>query len=194
MKKRKISPILIIGVGFILLSGIFMLVFQIRVKMGGGKCERVVQQMDEILPDPTPGMVGTVALSMPVLEIEGKDYCAMLEIPAFGVRLPVTSRWENKKLLEAPARFWGSTYNHSLVIGGSDFAEQFSFCDQIEHGTLVEITDMTGARFVYTVSRIDRAKHAEASWLQQEEFALTLFCRDLYTLEYVAVRCVSCYK
>lgn len=82
-------------------------------------------------------------------------------------------------------------YDNSLVIGGADHPTQFGFCAEIQHGTAISVTDMAGAQFSYTVSRIDRAKHAETSWLQSGEYDLSLFCRDTYSLEYIVVRCIS---
>ena len=76
-----------------------------------------------------------------------------------------------------------------MVIGGADDPRQFGFCDEIDLGVTVTVTDMTGAEFTYTVSRVDRSSSAEASWLTDAQHDLTLFCRDQYSMEYLAVRC-----
>jgi hypothetical protein len=94
-------------------------------------------------------------------EIDGVDYVALLEIPQLEIALPVAAGWDGENLSDAPRRFSGSSYDHSLVIGGADHAGQFAFCDQIGHDTRVTVTDMTGARFSYEVVRIDRRAHAE---------------------------------
>lgn len=192
MKKRKISLPLVLGGALILCSLCLVVFFQIRVHTGYRKNQQAVTQIRALLPEKTLGVAGTnPEISMPVLEIGGKDYAAILEIPAYGITLPVADRWDTKALVSVPARFSGSVYDGSLVIGGNDHARQFAFCDKIENGTLVTVTDMTGAQFTYAVSRVDRAKHAKAQWLQEENADLTLFCRDMYTMEYVAARCVS---
>ena len=150
--------------------------------------------MNKLLPDRTPGTPEAYLDSvMPVLEINGIDYVALIEIPSQGIALPVSDRWNSTGLLDSPARFSGSAYDKSLVIGGTDDPKQFGFCDEIKHDAVITITDMTGAQFSYTVSRIDRAKHAEAQWLQNEAYDLTLFCRSTYSMEYIAVRCVLTY-
>ena len=88
-----------------------------------------------------------------------------------------------------PCRFWGSVYDSSLVIGGADQQGQFDFCDQIDIGNAVIITDMTGAAFSYTVACVERAARADADWLLSEDYDLTIFAKDAFSLEYLAVRC-----
>ena len=152
-------------------------------------------EMNKLLPDRTSGVPGVYSDSvMPVLEINGADYVALLEIPAQGVVLPVSDQWNSMGLSNSPARFSGSAYDKSLVIGGVDHPRQFGFCDEIEHDAVLNITDMTGAQFSYIVSRIDRSKHAQTQWLQNEEYDLTLFCRSAYSMEYIAVRCILAYN
>ena len=191
MKKRKISLPLVLGGCLILCSLCLVLAGQLRAHVGAGKSREVVAQLESLLPERTAGVPGTYPYAdMPVLELGGADYVALLEVPAFGVTLPVTDSWEGRSLSRAPARFWGSAYDNTLVVGGSDDARQFGFCTGIGHGATVRLTDMTGAQFNYTVCGIDRAKHAQSEWLMDEDCDLTLFCHDVLAMEYVAVRCV----
>lgn len=194
MNRRK-PFLLILGTCLIVFSLCCVVVVQLQQYNGTKNCQEVVMEMNKILPDRTSGVPGTYSDSaMPVLEINGADYVALLEIPAQGVVLPVSDQWNSMGLSNSPARFSGSVYDKSLVIGGVDHPKQFGFCDEIEHGVVITITDMTGAQFLYSVSRIDRAKHAETQWLQNEEYDLTLFCRSTYSMEYIAVRCILAYN
>ena len=164
--------------------------FGIRMYTGSQTSRELVSQLESMLPGRTVGVPGTAANTvMPVLELRGVDYVALLEVPDYGVKLFVSDSWEQKDLYAAPCRFSGSAYDGSLIIGGGNDLQQFSFCNKIENGAQVSITDMTGAQFTYTVTAVDRAKHAEAQWLSEEGFDLTLFCQDAYSMEYIAVRC-----
>ncbi len=195
MNKRKVPLILILGIFLVLISFSLMIAFQIRVHTGSLHSQKIVSKIDGILPERTPGVPEIYPSSdMPVLEIDGVDYVAMLEIPSFGVTLPVADQWDSNKLSSSPARFSGSAYNQTFVIGGADYSRQFGFCDQIQHGALVTVTDMTGTQFTYTVSGVDRAKHAETQWLTSADCDLTLFCRDMYSMEYIAVRCAASFS
>lgn len=193
--KRRIHLALILGSCLIVFSLCFMAVTQFRLYSGTKNCQKIAAEMGKLLPDRTPGVPGTYSDSgMPILEINGADYVALIEIPSMGIALPVVDKWNSMDLADSPARFSGSVYDKSIVIGGVDHPKQFGFCDEIEHDAVIVITDMTGAQFFYTVSRVDRAKHAQTQWLQNEEYELTLFCRNTYSMEYVAVRCVLSYK
>lgn len=192
--KRKKALLLVIGIGLILASLCLMLFYGIRMHTGTKRSQEIAAQMTALLPERTQGAPETYPdPSMPVLTLDGTDYVAMLEIPAFGVTLPVADRWDNKNLYCAPSRFSGSAYDQTLVIGGADAPGQFSFCDKINNGAVVTVTDMTGAQFTYTVARVDRAKHAEPQWLMSADYDLTLFCHDVYSMEYIAVRCLLSY-
>ena len=193
--KRRIPFLLILGTCLIVFSLCCVIVVQLRQYDGAKNCQEVAMEMNKLLPDRTPGVPGVYSDSvMPVLEINGADYVALLEIPSQGVVLPVADQWNSMGLSNSPARFSGSAYDKSLVIGGVDHPRQFGFCDEIEHDAVLNITDMTGAQFSYIVSRIDRSKHAQTQWLQNEEYDLTLFCRSAYSIEYIAVRCILAYN
>lgn len=193
--KRRIPFLLILGTCLIVFSLCCVIVVQLRQYDGVKNCQEVAMEMNKLLPDRTPGVPGVYSDSvMPVLEINGADYVALLEIPSQGVVLPVADQWNSMGLSNSPARFSGSAYDKSLVIGGVDHPRQFGFCDEIEHDAVLNITDMTGAQFSYIVSRIDRSKHAQTQWLQNEEYDLTLFCRSAYSMECIAVRCILAYN
>lgn len=190
--KRKIWLPTILGV-VLVLGGLGLgLFFGVKTYLGPEKSQRVAAQLEAMLPERTRGVPTETEDPMPVLEIDGVDYVALLEVPGYGVKLPVSDEWNTKNLYTAPSRFSGSAYDSNLIIGGNDL-KQFSFCAQIENGEKILVTDLTGAQFSYTVVAIDRAKHAEAQWLAEEGNDLTLFCADTYSMGYIAVRCVQSY-
>ena len=191
MKKRKFPLLLVLGAGLILISLSMLIAYQIDRIQGEQYCQRIASKIDSLLPEKTVGIPGTYPKScMPVLEVESADYAALLEIPAYGLSLPVADKWDSNNLSQSPARFFGSAYDNTLIIGGIDSPQQFGFCKEIELGAYVTITDMTGHQFTYTVSKVERSDHAETSWLTDHESALTLFCHDIYAMEYIAVRCI----
>lgn len=188
MKKRKGSVPLLLGLALILCSLGLMLFFYVRLQVGSADCQKTATVLSQMLPDRAAGIPGSEPdTAMPVLQLEGTDYVALLEIPSLGITLPVADRWDSSLL--SPARFFGSVYDHTLVIGGADDPRQFGFCDKIDTGVSLTVTDMTGAEFTYRVTRVDRSKSADTHWLSPQEHDLTLFCRDQFSTDYVAVRC-----
>lgn len=195
MRKRRFPVALLLGILLIAASITILLIQQIRAHRGAEKSQSIVEQMREVLPDRTVGIPDLYASpQMPTLTIDGRDYVALLEIPLLDVSLPVADDWRNDKLFEASARFCGSAYHHTLVIGGIDSSHQFEFCHHIDIDTVIVVTDMTGAQFTYTVKTVERSKTAESAWLADETYDLTLFCRDTYSMEYIAVRCEFSYR
>lgn len=193
MNRKKSPALLILGICLILASLGLLLSLQFRSHRAEENCKAAAAKMANLLPEAGPGTPEMyIDPAMPVLEIDGNDYVALLDVPAFGITLPVARNWDGSGL--CPARYWGSAYNHSLVIGGGDHPWQFGFCDKIDLGAIITVTDMTGTRFAYTVARVDRAKEATAQWLTDGDFDLTIFCHDTYSMEYLAVRCVFAYR
>ena len=190
MKKRRFPVLLVIGITLIALSLSLAVFYAVGSKNGEKSGELVLEKLDKLLPEMVNGIPENYTNpNMPVLQISGSDYVALIEIPAYGIRLPVADKWEGRDIDVCPARFYGSAYDNSLVIGGADTKKQFSFCDKIDNGAVVTVTDMTGACFTYKVVNVHRSDKAESEWLCNGEYDLTLFCRDALSMTYIAVRC-----
>lgn len=190
MKKRLSTLIIVLGACLVLLSLFWVVATQVRMHQGVLHSGQTAAKLAARLPERTAGTPGLYpGGNMPVLELDGRDYVALVELPAFGITLPVADVWDSGALSSCPARFCGSAYETPLVIGGIDHPGQFGFCDTVTHGAAVLVTDMTGARFSYTVTDVHRAKAAEAQWLADSKYDLTLFCYDALSMEYLAVRC-----
>lgn len=127
--------------------------------------------------------------AMPVLEIDGMDFCGLLELPAFGLSLPIGSSWDVNSLSRYPCRFWGSTYDSSLIIGGANKQDHFGFITRLDIGDKISVTDMTGTEFSYEVTRIDRRSHADMDSFLESSSDLTLFVKDKLSQNYIIVRC-----
>lgn len=190
---RKTGKIIfVLGCLLIVCSLVLLIFLQTRTKQAEHTNAEIVQTMETILTDRKEGTKDFDRdPEMPALEINGEDFIGLLEIPAYGLKLPIGSMWDKETVLSYPCRFYGSAYDGSLIIGGYDQSGQFDFFDRIQTGTAIAITDMTGSTFSYTVNRIDRSNSAEAEVLINSEADLTLFVRDAQGLEYILLRCVA---
>lgn len=151
--------------------------------------EALTGQMISRLPPASEGDPQQYSDSeMPVMILDGKDFCALLRVPAFGVSLPVGNTWEEGSLSRYPHRFWGSAYDNSLVIGGS--SQQFDFCGKLDIGDKILVKDMTGAEFSYETTGIERHPHADVETLLERQEDLTLFVRDDVSQGYIMIQCV----
>lgn len=190
MIMKKFSKLQILGLILIICSLVLLVgsrVYEARAKQTAAA---VVEKMEALLPEKSEGsMESFTNMSMPLLQIDGLNFSGLLEVPAFGVTLPIYDAWEASRTWSFPCRFSGSVYDGSLVVGGSDQAGQFDFCSKLDLGAYIRVTDMTGAQYEYEVTRIVRSKHAGSEKLDGDEPGLTLFVRDRYSMQYIIVRC-----
>lgn len=184
--KRKL--LLTIGLCLMLSGALLFGVSQWMGNMSESQCRDTVALMEARLPERTPGIPGLYSnVQMPVLSLNGKDYSALLAVPGHGVKLPVVHLWEDRGLLNAPCRFSGSLYDGTLVIGGTD--RTLDFCKRLDIGDEIRITDMSGMEFRFSVTRVERTTTASAEKLMKEEYDLTVYVKDSYSMEYILVRC-----
>lgn len=190
MKRNKVLQIL--GILLILASFAILWVSRKNAETARVEAAQIVSRIQKYLPDKTFGMMDDYsAMAMPVYQIGGKDFSAVIEIPSLGIILPVFDKWDPEQIRAYPCRFAGTVYDGSLVVGGADQPGQFDCLDRAEIGAVVTVTDMTGAVFTYTVDRVGRSQTAEAEKLMDGSVDLTLFVRDTFSREYILVRCVA---
>ena len=175
--------ILVLGLGILLMQ-------QIRIRQGIREDRENLERILDMLPEGESGIMSDYSDSeMPILQVGGKDYVCILEIPGLGVRLPVQNQWQSDGISVRSSRFWGSIYDGTLILGGEPCEGQFDFCTQVEVGTQVLLTDMQGTEFQLKVAKIDRSLSAAYEKLADEAYPLSLFVREKYDNRYVIVRC-----
>ncbi|MBQ8287930.1 MAG: hypothetical protein IJX76_04065 [Clostridia bacterium] len=106
-----------------------------------------------VFDDIRTGMYLTLAVRV---EVDGLNFCGIIEIPEYNRELPVYASWESDRVSHYPCRYTGSIYQNGLVIGGSDNSGQLDFMKRIVNDDTVCFTDMTGLRCSYTVTSIVR--------------------------------------
>ena len=121
MRKNRIVQL--IGIGLILASLVLIGFLVVQGRVARQENEKVVFQIAQLLPPRTPGIMDQyTVMEMPVLQVKGQDYIALLEAPGYGIKLPVRSSWSAAESRKCPCRFYGTVYDGSLVVGGQ--AEQ----------------------------------------------------------------------
>ena len=184
---RRSKWLLWIGVALIAVSLCAAAVFGLLQRRGVQLAADITQRIESVLPPRTIGAEGTYSvMQMPIFSIDGADFAGLVEIPAYGVKLPIHDDWKTTKLMRYPCRFEGTVYDGSLIIGGG--SKQLACLKQMDIGDKVTVTDMQGAVFTYAVIRIRRADHADQQTLHNDA-ALTLFARDGYNSGYIIVEC-----
>lgn len=178
--------------GFLLIIGAVALMVLGQISQGSAaqRAEALVREIRRLTPPVHRGTVYDRAnTAMAAMEVEGMDFVAILDIPGCGRELPVFGHWETGKIPSFPCRYTGSIYDGSLIIGGSDNAGQFDFMKVISISDSVSITDMTGARYGYTVTDIRVTRDVSTGSLRSQDADLVLFARNTATLDYTLVLC-----
>ena len=189
--RKRISPVQVLGALLLLLGLGALIAQQLLIRNNTTANENVTQQIRQILPEGSTGtMVDYSSPEMPVLQLEDTDYVCLLEVPTFGLELSIHDQWDPGILTTQPSRFWGSIYDGTLILGGSNHEGQFAFCSQMDVGDPIHITDMQGTQFRCRVEKIQRSASADFEVLSNSEYPLTLFVRERYENRYIIVRCV----
>ncbi len=130
-----------------------------------------------------------VHTALAAMEVDGVNYCALVELPRYGTALPVHDGWDAALTAQFPCRYDGSVYDAPLIIGGSDATGQFDFMKTVGDGDAVYITDMTGGRYAYRVTAVEKTADVSTAALTASPADLVLFARNRFSLDYTVVRC-----
>ena len=165
MRSKGLS-ILLVTLGVLLLgaAAILFVVRQAQDKQRAADIPSLIEKIEAALPERSAGVIENRADSaMAAVEIDGIDVIGLLELPGRGIKLPVSAEWDSSEQSFRPARFMGSVYDGTLIVGGR--SEDLTF------------TDMIGRVFRYMVRKICHADNARAETLADTESALTLFVK-----------------
>ena len=136
-----------------------------------------------------PAYVLNPDMEMPVKSINGRDYIGLLEIPAFGLSLPVLSELTYAGLRVSPARYKGSAYSDDLIIGAHNYTSHFSNLRNLTQGDEIIFTDIDGNVFRYTVSSTETLLPTSIEEMVSGDWELTLFTCTFGGSYRITVRC-----
>lgn len=147
-------------------------------------------RLQTLTAEPIAGVIGDHAdEEMPRLELNGRDYIGLIELPEYGVSLPVAADWDTGLFPFRPACYSGTLYSGTLIIGGSGGEDCFAFISQLDAGECMMFTDARGVRYAFTVSRITHHAALGAAELNDPESSLLLFAKTGRT--YLLAHCVT---
>lgn len=202
MKNRGRAGKVLITAGILLLTGALILTGyniydDFRAAAAADKVlESLQQQMSSMeIPDTDdselPDYILNPDMEMPVIEVDGKEYIGILQIPALNLSLPVMSQWSYEGLSIAPCRYSGSAYQGHLVIAGHNYQSCFGPLKSLSAGEQVIFTDVKGRSFLYETAGIEIVNSADFDEMLSDEWDLTLFTCTLGGQARVAVRCLK---
>ena len=151
-----------------------------------GEAGKEVSAGDREIPD----YILNPHMEMPVQTIDGVDYIGKLEIPAYGLELPVIADWSYPMLKISPCRYFGSVYTDNMIIAAHNFVSHFGNLKYLVQGDSVYFTDMDGNRFSYEVAVCEILQPMAEREMKSGSWDLTLFTCTIGGASRVTVRCV----
>ncbi len=127
---------------------------------------------------------------MPEKTADGYEYIGILEIPRFGLELPVMSTWSYEGLRISPGRYSGSVWTKDLVICAHNYERHFGNLKNLENGDKVIFTDVLDNRFEYEVVRVETLEPHAVDALASCIWDMTLFTCTAGGASRVTVRCM----
>ncbi len=126
---------------------------------------------------------------MPTVTIDGYEYIGTLEIPRFGLELPVQNEWSYEGFRVAPGRYSGSVWTNDLVIAAHNYERHFGNLRNLDRGDAVIFTDVLGNVFSYEVAEVSTLEPTAVEEMVSSNYPLTLFTCTPGGQTRVTVRC-----
>lgn len=204
MKRKSVNILIIIGLLFIL-AALSLAGYNMWTDMKASvRSNEALQQMEfgagsfEWKSNPQ--------MEMPVTEIDGVIYVGALEVPSLGLQLPVAAYWDEAFAKAAPCKYTGSPYTGDMIIAGHNYRQHFGKLRNLQPGSDVYFTDLSGNTFRYTVVSIETVDGADTEGMKAGSnsssavtdsystgigWDLTLFTCNFSGQARIAVRCVE---
>lgn len=131
---------------------------------------------------------GSAPPAMPTRTLSGYDLVGILRIPAADITLPVLDSWSEELLHLAPCRYSGSLAGEDLVILGHNYRTHFGSLRLVQAGDSVELTDVNGVTYRFTVALTETVRGDEGDRLPSE-YPLTIFTCTADSRHRLLVRC-----
>lgn len=176
------------GICLLAISTVLLAIWVWNVESSVSASESAVNIIRASTPEPRGGVLEPRGdNTMAAMSVDGVDYVGIIEMPSYGATLPVRAEWGS--VTESPCRYYGSVYDGSIEIGATTQKGQYDFYRELSIGDELVYTDMEGNRFVYGISGLRYADHADRDALGHEESDLTLFIKNIYSFNYLIVFC-----
>lgn len=136
-----------------------------------------------------PYYIANPDVEMLEVEVDGRDYIGMLEIPALELEIPVLSQWSLEGAKVAPCRYFGSAYKNNMVIAGHNYPAHFGRLSELGIGEQLSFTDMEGNRFCYEVISMEILQPDQIEDMCTGQWDMTLFTCTVGGQSRVTLRC-----
>lgn len=195
MGQNKSRACIILGL-FLILAGMFLAVYNVydanRALASVNKITdsmKAVNNLQKLQANEIPDYLLNPEMDMPEQEIDGRMYIGILEVPDYGIELPVISQWSYPNLKIAPCRYKGSAYLDNFIIAAHNYPSHFGNLKSLQQADEIVFTDIDGNVFRYEVAEKEVLKSTAVDEMEAGEWDLTLFTCTTGGSSRVTVRC-----
>lgn len=139
--------------------------------------EANVTQLKTVIQDKAPEeqpILPEPQVMMTALELDGRDYVGVLEIPSLELSLPIQDEWSDRLLKYSPCRYEGTIYD-GMIIAGHNYKSHFAKLKQLLPGDEVRFIDLDGNIWNYVVSGTEVIAGYDVERMKSGDWDLTLF-------------------
>ena len=192
MNKRTVTSAVLAVVGVLLvLSAVYLYISGVVMENNGKKLrEELLLELKNVTPTAVDAVYDDRGnTDMSCIQINGYDIAGILSEPSYNRELPVGFSWDSDESAYFPHRFFGSIYDGSLIIGGSQSSGSFDFMNSISVSDSVLFTDVDGNRYSFKVTDIVRKKNVSNELFESMDADLILYAKGIYSFDYTVVLC-----
>jgi sortase A len=130
------------------------------------------------------------------IEIDGRWYIGILDVPAIDLELPVQSGWNYYNLDIGPCRYYGSVETGDMVIAAHNYASFFKRIQELNSGDEIIFTELSGRKHYYEVEQTQLVDGYDVDSMisGSDDWDLTLFTCTWTGKSRVTVRAVEVYS
>ncbi len=144
--------------------------------------EEVNEQITNIAVDEPEG-------EMKAVDVDGKSFIGIIEIPSIDIKLPIQAEWSQVDAKTAPCRYKGSVYTNDLIVAGHNYQRHFGNLNQLVSGDTIIVTDVDGRQYYYQVTYTETIGTYDVDKMDEGDWDFTVFTCTIGGANRVTVRC-----
>lgn len=207
----KSTFLILMGLFLILAAGILILCNAYQNQKSAEQAQTVLEQLNGMMPETQPATTAVETTPPivtddlyapyekpnetlppePQIEIDGKTYIGVIEIPALNVKLPVLSQWSYPNLKISPCRYMGRADTEDLILAAHNYRSHFGRIASLSIGDELIFCAVDGTMYRYTVTNLETLRGTDTEVLRadaEDGWDLTLFTCTLGGKNRVCVR------
>ena len=143
-----------------------LMIMEAQLEEKAAEATEAQEAIPETIPEPT---------ELTPVQIGGNWYIGYLRIPALEMELPIAETISDAMLQVAPCLEYGSPLTNDAVIAGHNYKKHFLPLHNIEVGTGLSFTDMTGYVIGYEVAEVKIVAPTSVAEVIESEYDLILY-------------------